>query len=68
MGIRDEKEQVEELNTNCFTYEVKMIIQILAEDETSAKEKLDSQGGYITLREVKLMDMVQLYNGKEKDK
>lgn len=51
--------------TLCYTYEVKMVIQILAEDETTARDQLDKNGGYVTAREVKLMDSVSLYNGKK---
>ena len=54
------------LNTTAFTYEVKMIVQVLAEDEKSARQRLDDQGGYVTSREVKLKDSVSLFNGKEK--
>ena len=54
------------LNTTAFTYEVKMIVQILAEDEKAARQRLDDQGGYVTSREVQLKDSVSLFNGKEK--
>lgn len=56
------------LPTHAYTYEVKMIVQILAEDEKAARERLDGQGGYVTSREVKLKDSVALFNGKEKEK
>lgn len=56
------------LPTHAYTYEVKMIVQILAEDEKSARERLDGQGGYVTSREVKLKDSIALFNGKEKEK
>jgi hypothetical protein len=49
--------------TNCYTYEVKMIIQILAKDEETAKEKLDKDGGYVTKRDVELKDTISLYSG-----
>lgn len=49
--------------TNCYTYEVKMIIQILAKDEETAKEKLDKDGGYVTKRDVDLKDSISLYSG-----
>lgn len=49
--------------TSCFTYKVEMVIQILAEDEESAREQLDKNGGYVTARKVKLMDSIALYNG-----
>jgi hypothetical protein len=49
--------------TNCYTYEVKMIIQILAKNEETAKEKLDKDGGYVTKRDVDLKDTISLYSG-----
>jgi len=52
------------LDTHVYTYEVCMLIQVLAENEEKAKEQLDAQGGYVTSREVKLKDSVKLYNGK----
>lgn len=54
------------LATTAFTYEVKMIVQVLAEDEKAARQRLDDQGGYVTSREVNLKDSVSLFNGKEK--
>jgi hypothetical protein len=49
--------------TNCYTYEVKMIIQVLAKDEETAKDKLDKDGGYVTKRDVELKDSISLYSG-----
>ena len=43
-----------------------MIIQILAENEESARMQLDDKGGYVTTRRVKLMDSVPVYNGVKK--
>ena len=56
------------LATHAYTYEIVMVVQILAEDEKAARERLDGQGGYVTSREVKLKDSVALFNGKEKEK
>ena len=53
-------------NTTCYTYKVEMLIQILAKDEPTALEQLEKSGGYVTDRQVNLMDSVSLYNG-EKD-
>ena len=53
-------------DTNCYSYKVEMIIQILAEDEESARSQLDKNGGYITSRTVTLMDSVPLFNGDKK--
>lgn len=49
--------------TSCYTYEVKMVIQILAKDEETAREKLDKDGGYVTKRDVELKDSISLYSG-----
>lgn len=46
--------------TRCFTYEVKMVIQILADNEESAKKQLDDKGGYVSSRNVTLLDSVPL--------
>lgn len=56
---------VKKNSTTAFTYEVNMVIQILAADEKSAREQLDTQGGYVTKRDVTLLDSVELCNGKE---
>jgi hypothetical protein len=53
-------------DTSCYSYKVEMVIQILAEDEESARSQLDKNGGYITSRTVTLMDAVPLYNGNKK--
>jgi hypothetical protein len=50
--------------TLCFTYEVKMVIQVLARDKDEADTKLDAEGGYISKREVTFRDMVDLYSGE----
>ena len=60
----------EDENTSCFTYKVEMIIQILSDNELSARQQLDEKGGYITSRKVTFMDSVQVYKGNKltKDK
>lgn len=52
--------------SKCFTYNVDMIIQVLAEDELSARDKLDREGGYVTKRNVVLMDAISLFSGDDK--
>jgi hypothetical protein len=52
-------------NTSCFTYKVEMIIQILADNEITARAQLDEKGGYITSRKVTFMDSVQVYKGNK---
>lgn len=52
--------------TKCYSYKVEMIIQVLAENEESAREQLDKNGGYVTSRKVKLMDSMHVFNGDKK--
>jgi hypothetical protein len=52
--------------TNCFTYKVELIVQILAKDQHTAALLLDQQGGYTTSRKVTLLDSVSLTNSDEK--
>jgi len=52
-------------NTSCFTYKVEMIIQILADNEVTARNQLDEKGGYVTSRQVTFMDSVQVYKGNK---
>lgn len=52
--------------TQAYAYEVVMLIQILAEDEKTARERLDAQGGYIASRKVTLKKSVPLFDNKEK--
>ena len=51
--------------TQCFSYEVVMMVHIIADDETTAKSQLDEKGGIVTKRDVKLLNAVTLYGEKE---
>ena len=51
--------------TSCYSYEVLMVIQVLAENKESADEKLDKDGGYVSKRQVTLKDVSPLYNGTD---
>ena len=53
--------------TQCFSYEVVMLVHIIADDETTAKTQLDEKGGIVTKRDVKLLNTATLY-GEDKDK
>jgi len=46
--------------TNCYTYKVEMVIQILAKDLPTAAERLNTIGGHITSRKVELLETTQL--------
>jgi hypothetical protein len=66
MAKQDTKTK-EKDSTKCYTYAVTMVIQVLAENEQAAKEKLDKEGGYVTNRVTTLVDAVSLYNGESKE-
>jgi hypothetical protein len=53
--------------TQCFSYEVDMLVHIIADNETDAKAQLDEKGGIVTKRDVKLVNTATLY-GEGKDK
>ena len=53
--------------TQCFSYEVVMLVHIIADDEKVAKAQLDERGGIVTKREVKLVNSAELYGEKEQD-
>jgi hypothetical protein len=60
-------EKKEEKETICFTYEVKMVIQVFAEDLEKASEKLEKEGGYVSSRQVSLLNKNTVYSGLEED-
>ena len=53
--------------TQCFSYEVKMLVHIIADNETAAKAQLDEKGGIVTKREVELLNTIPLF-GEIKEK
>jgi hypothetical protein len=53
--------------TQCFSYEVIMLVHIIADDEATAEEQLNEKGGIVTKREVKLLNTEILY-GEDKEK
>ena len=61
MKIVKDKEKV----TQMFTYEVIMMVHIVADDQENAKTQLDEKGGIVTKRDVKLLNAVTLYGEKE---
>ena len=48
------------VKTKCYTYEVKMLVQILADDESAAAQQLDEKGGFVSDRQVKLIKTTDL--------
>jgi len=60
------KNKDEKKVAQCFSYEVIMLVHVIADDETSAKAQLDEKGGIMTKREVKLLNSTVIY-GEEKE-
>jgi hypothetical protein len=63
MKIVKDKEKV----TQLFSFEVIMMVHIVADNETTAKEQLDEKGGIVTKRDVKLLNTATLYGEQEKE-
>ena len=58
----------EEKETNCYTYKVEMTVQVFAENVEQANVRLDENGGYVSSREVTLLDTNVVYTGpKDED-
>lgn len=64
------KDNVKEIKptkkTQCFSYEVVMLVHIIADNEATAKSQLDEKGGIVTKRNVQLVNTSTLY-GEETD-
>lgn len=54
-----------EKKTQLFSYEVVMMVHIVADTEAEAKVQLDEKGGIVTKRDVKLLNAAVLYGEKE---
>ena len=52
--------------TQCFSFEVVMMVHVIADNEATAKTQLDDKGGIVTKRDVKLVNTSTLY-GEEKE-
>ena len=63
MKIVKDKEKV----TQVFSYEVTMLVHIVADNETIATSQLDEKGGIVTKRDVKLLNTATLYGEQEKE-
>jgi len=64
---KDNVTKIKEIKaTQCFTYEVTMLVHIIADNEATAKSQLDEKGGIVTKREVKLLNTAILY-GEDKE-
>lgn len=59
-------EQVSEqiLNTYCYTFEIKTTMLVFADNSEHASVMVDSANGYVTKREVNLIDTQLVYGEK----
>ena len=51
--------------TKAFTFEVIMLVQVFAEDETEAQTLLNANGGYVSDRKVELKSSVDVESPKK---
>lgn len=51
--------------TNIFSYEVIMLVHVIADSEEEASQQLDEKGGIMTKRQVTLLHNTPLYGEKE---
>ena len=61
MGKKDKK------ITAVYSYQVTMLVHVVADDAEEARKKLDEQGGIMTAREVEVLNAQPLYGEKETD-
>jgi hypothetical protein len=59
-------EKKTESATRVYSYEVNMLVHIVADNEKVARTQLDEKGGVVTKRDVILVNDALLY-GEEKD-
>lgn len=53
--------------TTVFSYQVTMLVHVIADSPEEARTKLDEQGGIMTAREVEILNTQPLYGEKEID-
>lgn len=53
--------------TQLFSYEVTMLVHIVADDQESARAQLDEKGGIVTKRDVELLNSTPLFGEKENE-
>ena len=54
--------------TYVYTYEVNMVVQIIAPNKEIADARLDKDGGYVSKRDVKFVDSVFLFKDTKEEK
>ena len=65
MSNNEENTKKQDVSTYSYSFEVKMLIQVFANNEEHAFATLDGSGGYISRREVALVKTVLVDNEEE---
>jgi hypothetical protein len=52
--------------TKCYTYQITMVVQVLAGHLAKAAEQLDLVGGHITSRKVELLNTTEIATALDK--
>ncbi len=60
-------EKKEEKQTTVYSYQLNMLVHVVADTPDEARKKLDDQGGIMTKRDVELVNSAILYGEKESD-
>jgi hypothetical protein len=64
----NEDEDIIDLSESyCYTYEVTMVVQVIAPNKEVADIKLNQDGGYVSSRNVKLLNSVFVYKDEKKE-
>jgi hypothetical protein len=70
MTEKTESTKLEDMfkDTSCYTYEVTMLVQVLAPSREIADAKLNQDGGYVSKRDVVFVNSTLLYkDGLDKE-
>jgi hypothetical protein len=65
--MKTNKTEPQKKTTQIFSYEVVMLVHVIADDEKEARTQLDEKGGIVTKRDVELRSTSLLYGEKEND-
>lgn len=52
-------------DTGCYTYEVTMVVQVLAPNKDIADSKLEQEGGFVSSRKVEFKNVVVVYSSDD---
>jgi len=61
------KTEPQKKTTQIFSFQVVMLVHVIADNEKEAKTQLDEKGGIVTKRDVELRSTSLLYGEKEND-